>query len=83
MQKLTEPEPTSVECYSGGRFAERPVAFTWRGEKMRVASVERAWHTSQGLAFLVRLADSRYFELTYTVSRDEWTACEMGLGPVE
>lgn len=73
MKELTPWEPIHVECYSGGRFAERPVAFTWRQELFQGLAVKRAWQTPDGVAFLVRAADNRYFELAYTTSNDQWT----------
>lgn len=67
-------EQVAVECYSGARYAERPVAFTWRGKRLVVTSVERAWQTPDGPAFTIRTADGRRFELAYTSSNDQWTA---------
>lgn len=64
----------SVECYSGTRFAERPVALTWNGERLTIESIERAWQTPDGVAFAVRVADGRGFELTYFPANDQWTA---------
>ena len=64
----------SVECYSGTRFAERPVALTWNGERLSIESVERAWQTPHGMAFIVRIAGGLRFELTYLPTSDQWTA---------
>ncbi len=73
--KTQQPmETVAVECYSGGRFAERPVEMMWRGQRLHITSVERAWQTPGGLGFVVRVADSRHFELTYTIAGDRWTA---------
>jgi hypothetical protein len=73
--KTQQPlEIVAVECYSGGRFAERPVEMMWRGERLHIASIERAWQTPDGLGFVVRVADSRHFELTYTLASDQWMA---------
>jgi len=74
MKKQQPMETVAVECYSGGRFAERPVKMMWRGERLHIASVERAWQTPGGLGFVVRVADSRHFELTYTLAGDQWMA---------
>jgi len=63
----------SVECYSGTRFAERPVALTWNGERLSIESIERAWQTPEGVAFVVR-AGGLCFELTYHPVEDQWTA---------
>ena len=64
----------SVECYSGARFAERPVALAWNGERLSVESIERAWQTPDSLAFAVRVAGGRHFELKYSPSNDQWVA---------
>ena len=64
----------SVECYSGARFAERPVALAWNGERLSVESIERAWQTPDSLAFTVRAAGGLRFELTYLPASDQWTA---------
>jgi hypothetical protein len=57
---------TAVECYAGHRYPERPLAFTWRGERLTVEQVEGQWRTPAGLSFLVRAADSGgRFVLTY------------------
>lgn len=67
-------ESVAVECYSGVRYAERPVALTWRGERLSVESVERTWQTPEGLAFIVCVTDGRRFELAYVSSDDQWAA---------
>jgi len=64
----------SVECYSGARFAERPVALVWNGERLSVESIERAWQTPESLAFAVRVVGGLHFELTYLPASDQWTA---------
>ena len=66
-------EAASVECYSGARYAERPVALTWRGERLSVQSIERAWQTPDGPAFAVRVAGGRHFELNYHAFLDQWS----------
>ncbi len=63
-----------VECYSGARYAERPVALTWHDERLSVESVERAWQTPDGLAFIVQITDGRRFELIYSSPNDQWVA---------
>jgi hypothetical protein len=73
MSEVENREVVSVECYSGARYAERPVALTWRGERLSVESVERAWQTPDGPAFAVRVADGRHFELSYHAFLDQWS----------
>jgi hypothetical protein len=64
----------SVECYSGTRYAERPVALTWHGERLSIESIDHAWQTPDGVAFTVRVAGGLHFELTYLPANDRWTA---------
>lgn len=64
----------SVECYSGTRFAERPVALTWNGERLTIESIERAWQTPDGVAFAVLTTGGLHFELIYLPASDQWTA---------
>jgi hypothetical protein len=76
--KTQQPmETVAVECYSGGRFAERPVEMMWRGERLQIISVERAWQTPGGLGFIVCVTDSRHFELTCTIASDQWVARQL------
>jgi len=64
----------SVECYSGTRYAERPVALTWNGERLSIEAIERAWQTPDGLAFIIQITDGRRFELIYSSPNDQWMA---------
>jgi hypothetical protein len=64
----------AVECYSGARYAERPVALTWCGERLSVESIERSWRTPDSLTFIVRIGDGRRFELTCQLFDDRWGA---------
>jgi hypothetical protein len=54
------------------------VALTWRGERLSVESVERAWRTPDGLAFVVSVSDGRRFELAYHTRNDQWAARLLG-----
>lgn len=61
----------AVECYAGYRYPERPLAFTWQGERLAVEQVERQWRTPAGLSFLVRAAGAGgRFVLTYAEPLD-------------
>lgn len=66
------PESVEVECYSGHTYAQRPRAFTWRGQRYQVEAVERTWRTPQGLCFLVRTSEGSVFELVYNEHEDVW-----------
>jgi hypothetical protein len=61
-----------VECLSGFAYAERPVALTWRGERLKIEAVEAAWRIPGGRKFRVRISDGRVFELFYGELYDEW-----------
>ncbi|MCR4407394.1 MAG: DUF6504 family protein [Anaerolineae bacterium] len=65
-------EPVEVECYSGHTYAQRPRAFTWRGQRYQVEAVERTWRTPQGLHFRVRTPEDSVFELVYNEHEDVW-----------
>ena len=64
---------TTVECYAGHRYPERPRAFLWEGERVTVEEVERQWYTPAGSAFRVCTADGRRFTLAYDEASDTWT----------
>ncbi len=61
-----------VECYSGSRYAERPLAFTVSSYRHIVKVVEESWRTPSGLHFRVRTEDDENFELTYWEKSDSW-----------
>lgn len=66
------PESVEVECYSGYTYAQRPRAFTWRGQRYQVEAVERTWRTPQGLCFQVCTQEGSMFELVYDEQKDAW-----------
>ncbi|MBC7249418.1 MAG: hypothetical protein H5T62_03970 [Anaerolineae bacterium] len=66
------PESVEVECYSGHTYAQRPRAFTWRGQRYQVEAVERTWRTPQGLHFRVR-TDKLRAELVYDETQHRWS----------
>ncbi len=63
---------TAVECYAGYRYPERPRAFTWQGEWVKIAAVERQWRVPAGPVFRVCADDDRRFTLTYDETADTW-----------
>ncbi len=62
----------SVECHSGYKYGERPLALTWEGQRLEVHTVLAAWRTPQGPCFRVRSRDGRTFELAYQEALDQW-----------
>lgn len=68
----------AVECYAGVRHPERPRAFTWHGERLRVEQVEREWRTPEGLVFRIRTPDGRRFTLSYREADTAWQIEALG-----
>jgi hypothetical protein len=63
---------TSVECYAGYRYPERPRAFLWQGDRVVVEEVERSWRTPASPVFCIRAAGGRRFILAYDEAADVW-----------
>jgi len=63
---------SQVECYSGGRYGERPLSFVLDDERYVVRAVERSWRTPSALHFRVRTEDGESFELAYYEKADSW-----------
>jgi hypothetical protein len=72
-------EPTEVECYSGYRVNERPVAFIFEDRRWQVTEIIDRWHEG-GLDssepalhyFKVRTIEGRIFLLRYDSLFDAW-----------
>lgn len=60
-----------VFCYSGSAYAERPVAFSWRGERLNVVEILRRWREPSGPVFEVT-TESGVFRLAYNETDDSW-----------
>jgi hypothetical protein len=66
-------ETQAVECHSSSRYAERPLAFYWQGQRLEVESILARWQTPSALCFRVLTRSSqRTFELQYDESADTW-----------
>jgi hypothetical protein len=63
-----------VECHSGSAYAERPMAFTWQGQRLIITEILSRGHTPQGKWFRVRTADDQLFELSLVEVADEHLA---------
>lgn len=69
-----------VECYSGFKANERPVAFTYQGERRIIEEIVDRWYDG-GLDsgrsvidyFKVRTADGKVYLLRYQSELDEWS----------
>lgn len=66
------PDVVAVECYSGYAYAERPVAFVWRGQRYQVEQILKRWRSPEGPGFLVLTSGDIRFELIYSEADDEW-----------
>jgi hypothetical protein len=66
------PEPALVECHSGAEYADRPLAFTWQGQRLEIADILGQWRTPNEKGFRIRTTDGQAFELTYREIPDDW-----------
>jgi hypothetical protein len=67
-----------VRCYSGARYAERPVAFQYADQELTVAEIERSWRDPAGICFIVQASDGRRFRLDYHEQADRWSVELLG-----
>ena len=73
-------EEIHVECYSGHRVNERPIAFTFQGRRHEIEDILDRWYEG-GLNpdrpivdyFMVQTRDSRVFILRYEGEVDRWS----------
>lgn len=72
LTEVADKATVRVECYSGHRYAQRPVAILWGEERLEVSEVEAEWHTTEGKLFRVRTLDGRRFVLHYSAVEDDW-----------
>jgi hypothetical protein len=61
-----------VECYSGTKYAERPIALNWQGERLLIAAILDSRRSPSGQRFRVQTEDGRVFELHYDERTDQW-----------
>ena len=61
-----------VECRSDWAYAQRPLAFTWQGQRIAVLEVLADSHTPDDRRFIVRTAELGNFELVYDLNLDQW-----------
>ena len=73
-------ERVDVECYSGFKTNERPVAFTYQGRRQEVAQIIDRWYEG-GLDptqpeidyFKIKTTDGQVFILRYLSFFDAWS----------
>ena len=61
-----------VECYSGSRYGERPLAFHWQGQRLEIGKIETQERRPQSLFFRVLTIGGQAFELSYGEGTDSW-----------
>jgi hypothetical protein len=66
-----------VKCYSGSRYAERPVSFVWGDEAYEVEEIEREWQEPGERYFQIRTKDNKIFKLCYNETQEEWSLIEV------
>ncbi len=73
-------EKIPVQCYSGYKGSERPLAFTFQGRRWEVAEVVDRWYEGglkagqpQVNYFKVRTAEGKLFFLRYVALFDAWS----------
>jgi hypothetical protein len=62
-----------VECYSGYRGAERPVAFWLEDRRLSVLEVEDRWYGPDGTWFRVQADDGGTYVLRHREHEDSWS----------
>jgi len=61
-----------VYCRSDSKYAERPVAMMWEGEKLEIKDILASWRTPDGISFRVLAVNEQLFNLHYSESIDNW-----------
>ena len=64
--------PLLVECYSGYKYAEKPRALYWEGQRLEVSEMEADWRTPAEHLFRVITKNGQKFELVYDELSGEW-----------
>ena len=61
-----------VECHSGYRYGERPVALHWEDERLEIVDILTQWRSPEGLCFRVQVQSGQVFELLFSEGEDSW-----------
>lgn len=61
-----------VECHSGFAYADKPLAFTWQGQRLQVAEILAQGQTPQARWFRVITMEQQVFLLSYNGEADAW-----------
>jgi hypothetical protein len=63
---------TLVECHSEYQYAERPIAFSWEGERVVVTEIVVQWRSPRGVHFKVLSDTQGIFDLSYLELEGKW-----------
>jgi hypothetical protein len=72
LREVADEATARVVCFSGHRYAQRPIAIIWEDKRLEISDVEAEWHTPEGKRFWVRTVDGDGFDLSYSAEKDEW-----------
>ena len=61
-----------VECYSGYKFNERPMAFSLMGHSYRVKEIIDTWYSEAAVYFKIKADDDNLYLLKYDEDQDQW-----------
>jgi hypothetical protein len=61
-----------VECHSDYEYAEKPVALTWKDQRLEISEIIERWRIPGAICFRVGTTDGQIFELFYGELYDEW-----------
>jgi hypothetical protein len=61
-----------VECHSEFEYAEKPVALTWKTQRLEITEIVDRWRIPGAKCYRVRTTDGQIFELFYGELYDEW-----------
>ena len=61
-----------VECYSGYKVNQRPVAFSLGKKKMKVMEIMDQWYGPDHTYFKVLAEDENTYILRYSAKEDRW-----------
>ncbi len=62
-----------VSCYSGYKASERPINFTFRGQKLLVEEILDRWYGVNHSYFKILANDQRVYIIRYDEDEDLWT----------
>ena len=65
---------SQVSTYSGHRLHERPLSFTWKGQRLEVREILEQGYEPESLFFKVIAGDGGVYLLQYQWGPDSWEA---------